>query len=105
MKFVPVSFGDQLIHDRAVREAHKGKALRGFPGGSLRPRGCGGNHGFQERQSDGGSDSLQDGTAWNVFFDMNMRSSPLFFYCPYLLALCTGCGTRRILNCSLLTTA
>ena len=36
------------------------------------------------------------------FFSMNMVVS---LFTPYLLALCTGGGTRRILNCSLLTTA
>ena len=95
------------IHDRAVREADKGKALRGLPGGSVRHRGCGGNHGFQERQCDGGSDSLQDCAAWNVFLGYEHGVVSFIYSYFYLLALCTGsgCGTRRILNWSLLTTA
>src|SRR5580698_6058098 len=55
------------IHDRAVRKAYKRKAFRGLARRRIRPRGCGGDHGFQKRQANGGPDSLQGCSASNAF--------------------------------------
>jgi len=60
------------IHDRAMRESHEGEAFRRLAGGGVGPGRGGGNHGVQERQCDGGPDSLQDRAALNGFLVINM---------------------------------
>ena len=101
VKPVPVSFGDQRSMIAPCGKPTKAKRFGVLPAGVCAHAVAAGIIASRSGSAMVAPIPCKTVRREMCFLDMNMCRLLI----TYLLALCTGCGTRRILNCSLLTIA